>query len=85
MHLPVSAEVMAAALYAEKSCLRRADLAADEDVWGQVALAVVQDGLIALGVLAYELRSREKRGTVREPGWLAFCRQRVSDVLGGAA
>lgn len=85
MELPLSAALMVAALYGENTMLGPRDLASDEDVWGQVATIVVQDGLNAIERAAQKLASQERRGTVTAPEWLAFCRRRVAEVTGGAA
>jgi hypothetical protein len=81
MVLPISAELMVAALYGDRKQLRQADLATDEDVWGNVMLVVTMDGLNTVQELADEILVDEHRRTLTDPIWLALCRRRVSEVI----
>ena len=79
--VPLSLDLMAAALY--DLPLRDArDLATDEDVRGNIAIMLVLDGLSALERRADELA---RPGVADDRAWLAFCRQRASEVMGGTA
>jgi hypothetical protein len=82
MELPVATEGMVAALYREYARLLDTDLATDEDVWGRIAVVVVQDGLSKIWRTADEIRAQEQSGTLDAPDWLAFCRHRVAAVVG---
>jgi hypothetical protein len=84
MELPVSADNMVAALYGEHDRLHQRDLADDEDIWVNVALVVVQDGLHAVEELAEGIREQEQTDTLAASDWLAYCRHRVAMVVGGA-
>lgn len=84
LKLPVSANELAAALYDDDE-LCPADLAADENVWGFTALAIVQDGLAAVQRRAEEITVAEMRGTLASPAWLATCRRRIAEVTGTAS
>ena len=81
LRLPVSADDLAAALYDDDQ-LSPADLAADENVWGFAAAAIVQDGMNAIERRADEILLAETRGTVANPAWLTLCRRRVAEVTG---
>lgn len=81
LRLPISANELAAALYDDHQ-LRPADLAADENVWGFAAVAIVQDGLNAIQRRTEEIEIAELRGTLANPAWLATCRRRVTEVTG---
>ncbi len=83
LRLPVSAEELAAALYGDHQ-LCPADLAADENVWGFAAAAIVQDRLAAIQRRTEEITVAEMRGTLANPAWLATCRRRVAEVTGTA-
>ncbi len=81
LRLPISAEELVTALYGDHQ-LCPADLAADENVWGFAALAIVQDGLNAIQRRADEILVAEARGALANPAWLATCRRRVAEVTG---
>lgn len=83
LRLPISANELAAALYDDDG-LCPADLAADQNVWGFAAVAIVQDGLNAIQRRAEEIVVAELRGTLANPAWLATCRRRVGQVTGSA-
>ncbi len=75
---------MAAALYGLENRVRHPrDLATAEDVRGCVAIAVLSVGLIELERCTDELARPGAR--VERPERLAFCFQRVTDVMAGAA
>jgi hypothetical protein len=79
MELPVSAELMTAALYS----YGKGPYVLDADcVWGLVAVVIVQDGLNAVDDYVHVIRDEEEYGTVRHPEFLALCRQIVSRVTG---
>jgi hypothetical protein len=81
MELPVSAELMAAALYFEGQDRRSDGLApASGRVWGRVALVIVQDGLNAAEGYKRAIRDLEQHDMIRVPERLALCRQRVSEA-----
>ncbi len=82
MELPLSAEEMVAALYGEHPRLMPADLEADEGVWANAALVVVQDGLREIERIAVRIRQQERSPELAAPEWLAFCRRRVAEVTG---
>jgi hypothetical protein len=83
MHLPVSAEEMAAALYRDRAGWRdETHFAHDRHVWEHAALVIVQDGLAAVQQIAAGIRDQEPRGALADPDWLAYCRQRVTQVTG---
>jgi hypothetical protein len=78
MHLPVSAEEMAAALYRDRESWRDdAYFEVGRHVWEHVALVIVEDGLAAVQQIAAGIRDQEA-----DPDWLAYCRQRVTEVTG---
>lgn len=81
LRLPVSADELAAALYGNDG-LCPADLAADENVWGFAAAAIVQGGLNAAQHRAEEITVAEMQGTLANPAWLATCRRRIAEVTG---
>jgi hypothetical protein len=83
--LPISAELMVAALYSDRERLSRADLATDDEVWGNAMLVVTMDGLNAVQESADALLLEEHRRTLADPLWLALCRRRVSEVIITAA
>jgi hypothetical protein len=83
MELPLSASEMVAALYGEHERLMPADLEADGDVWGQIAMVVVQDGLPVIWQLAGLIGAQERCHALAAPGWLALCRRRVAEVTAG--
>ena len=75
---------MAAALYGLENRVRHPrDLATAEDVRGCVAMAALSVGLIELERRTDELARPGAR--VERPERLAFCFQRVTDVMAGAA
>ncbi len=84
MHLPVSAEEMTAALYRDRELGWRDEthFAIGRHVWEHVALVIVQDGLAAVQQVAAEIRDQEPLGALADPDWLAYCRQRVTEVTG---
>jgi hypothetical protein len=83
MELPLSAGEMVAALYGEHGRLAPADLETDGDVWGQIAMVVVQDGLHEVWQLADLIDAQEPCHALTAPVWLALCRRRVADVTAG--
>lgn len=82
MEVPIAAGEMVAALYGEHEHLHQRDLEDDEDIWMNVALVLVQDGLAQVEELADRLIEQEQAGTLAAPGWLAQCRRRVAEVIG---
>lgn len=82
MEVPIAAGEMVAALYGEHGRLHQRDLQDDEDIWVNVALVLVQDGLPQVERLADGLIEQERAGTLAAPGWLARCRRRVAEVIG---
>jgi len=74
---------MVAALYGEHERLMPSDPDSDGDVWGQIAMVVVQDGLPAIWQLAGFIDAQEPYHALAAPGWLALCRKRVAEVTAG--
>ena len=85
MELPLSAGEMVAALYGEHGRLAAEDLETDGEVWGQIAMVVVQDGLHQVWELADLIDAQEPRHALAAPRWLALCRRRVAEVTAGTA
>jgi hypothetical protein len=83
LRLPVSADELAAALYCDGQ-LCPADLAADENVWGFAAAAIVQHGMNAIELRADLVLRDSAHGTLASPAWLEHCRRRVAEVTGTA-
>jgi hypothetical protein len=83
IELPLSAGEMEAALYGEYDRLTPADLNTDEEVWGHIAVVIVQDGFHALWQLAESIDAQEPCRALAAPGWLALCRKRVAEVTAG--
>jgi hypothetical protein len=79
VRVSVSAEELAAALYSDEY-LSPADLAADPNVWGCAAVAVLQAGLDTVEQRVAAIKTAEAEGTLINPGWLALCRRRVAEV-----
>jgi hypothetical protein len=82
--LPMSAELVVAALYADRDHLTQCDLATDEEVWGHAMLVVAMGGLTSVEEQADEILIREHRCTLADPAWLALCRRRVSEIISAA-
>ncbi len=80
LELPLSASEMVAALYGESDRLTSADLGTEEEVWGHIAVVVVQEGLVAIGRIAELIDAQERCRTLAVPRWLALCRRRVAEV-----
>jgi hypothetical protein len=79
--LPVSAELMAAALYFEGQDHHSDDLAPRQRARvGRAALIIAQDGLNAVEVHKRAIRDLQQHDMIRVPKWLALCRQRVSEA-----
>jgi hypothetical protein len=83
IEFPLSVREVVAALYHDGAWLRADDLATTADVWRCVALALTDAGMDALDDWAREIENA-KPGEIERPEWLAFVRQRVADVTGGA-
>ena len=66
LRLPISANELAAALYDDDG-LCPADLAADQNVWGFAAVAIIQDGLNTIQRRPEEIAVAEMRGTLANP------------------
>jgi len=81
LRLPVSADELAVALYYDEQ-LCPADLAADENVWGFAAAAIVQHGMNAIELRADLIVRDVARGRLANPAWLEHCRRRVAEVTG---
>lgn len=82
MALPVSTVDMVAALYRDRSRLREADLAGDEEIWSTIAIVIVQDGLYQIWCTANQICRQEQATTLEAPDWLSYCRSRVAAVVG---
>lgn len=83
LRLPVSADELAAALYYDDQ-LCPADLAADENVWGFTAAAIVQHGMNAIELRADLIGRDTAQGTLASPAWLEHCRRRVAEATGAS-
>jgi hypothetical protein len=83
LELPLSASEMVAALYGEHDRLTSADLGTEEEVWGHVAVVVVQEGLLAIGRIVELIDVQKRCRTLAAPRWLALCRRRVAEVTAG--
>jgi len=83
VELPLSATEMVAALYGEHDRLTPADLGTEEEVWGHIAVVVVQEGLLAVWQLAGVIERAEPCRVLATPEWLALCRKRVAEVTAG--
>jgi hypothetical protein len=83
LRLPVSAYELAAARYYDGQ-LCPADLAADENVWGFAAAAIVRHGMSAVELRAGLVPRDAALGRLASPGWLEHCRRRVAEVTGAA-
>jgi hypothetical protein len=73
-------DVMASALYDPHVGLLPQDLATDEGVRSWLASAVVMDGMLSLEQRAKELARQPQ---IDRPEWLAYCRQRAAEAMGG--
>ena len=61
---------MVAALYGERERLMPADLNTDKEVWGHIALVVIQDGLNVVEHRADLIDAQESYRTLADPsGW----------------
>ncbi|SFP03530.1 hypothetical protein SAMN04489713_111123 [Actinomadura madurae] len=76
MQVPVSSALMVAALYREGGCVSPDDLATAEDVCGQIAVTLTNDGMVTIERVAEDIEC----GRIENPDWLAFCRRRVAEV-----
>jgi hypothetical protein len=88
MGLPVSADLMVAALYADKNLSVRDLDTDDEGVWALVAVIIAQDGLNAIERTRDAIAKTRRRGgwqALDRPVWFQNCRQRVTELTGGAA
>lgn len=79
---PMTFEAMVAALYESVGVIRD-DMATPEDVWGWVALEVSTRGMTAIDAAAQDIEQSERSGTVDDPDWLEFCRDRVTTLTAG--
>jgi hypothetical protein len=77
--VPLSVELMVAALYGTPTNASEAELADDGEVRGNIALSLVLDGLTKVEETARHIAW----GGSADPGWLAFCRRRVREVIAG--
>jgi hypothetical protein len=81
MDVPVAAKHMVAALYSNHKRLRREDLDAHDQIWGQVGVIIAMDGMYAVEKLAGKIFEEERSATLDAPDWLAYCRRRVAEVI----
>jgi hypothetical protein len=61
------------------------DVGTDERAWANAAVAVVQDGLVAVERLARQIEAQEASCTLAAPRWLALCRRRVAEMAAVSA
>jgi hypothetical protein len=82
VEVPISAELMVAALYSEGHGKLPGELNSGADrVWERVAIVIVQDGLDAVEGHQRAIRDLEEHDMIRVPEWLALCRQRVGEAI----
>jgi hypothetical protein len=89
MQVPLSAEMMVAALYCAGYFVTAEDVADDAEMWGLIAEVVARDGTSFLEEVAESLpvlagqngRLPAARGA-SWPEWLAFCRRRIAELTG---
>lgn len=80
--VPVTAEMLVAAIYGEREDLFDFDIADDDDLWEAIAFALVMEGFRRIEERALAIRSEHRSGTVAAPEWLRLCRRRVADIIG---
>lgn len=87
LELPISPRWMVAALWHDVAedggMMTELDLADDTGLWHQVALIVAEVGWPMVQGWAHDL-DRTPARQVKQPAWLAYVRQRVAEVTGGA-
>ena len=79
--VPVTAEMLVAALYGEREDLLDFDIAEDEDLWESIAFALVMEGFRRIEERALAIREEQASGTLADPEWLRLCRRRVADII----
>lgn len=82
--VPVTAEMLVAAVYAAREDLFDFDIADDDDLWESITFALVMEGFYRLEERALEIREEQRSGTLAAPEWLELCRRRVADIISDA-
>lgn len=80
--VPVTAEMLVAAVYGEREDLFDFDIADDDDLWEGIAFALVMEGFRRIEERALAIREELRSGTLAAPEWLRLCRRRVADIIG---
>lgn len=81
--VPVTAEMLVAAIYGERDDLFDFDIADDDGLWESIAFALVMEGFRRIEERALAIRAQLRSGTLADPEWLRRCRRRVADLIGG--
>jgi hypothetical protein len=79
--VPVTAEILVAAIYGEREDLFDFDIADDGDLWEAIAFALAMEGFRRIEDRALSIRAEQRSGTLAAPEWLALCRRRVADLI----
>lgn len=79
--VPVTAEMLVAAVYGELEDLKDFDIADDDDLWEGIAFALVMEGFRRIEERALAIRGEQASGTLADPDWLRLCRRRVADII----
>lgn len=80
--VPVTAEMLVAAIYGEREDLFDFDIAGDADLWEGIAFALAMEGFRRIEDRALAIREELRSGTLADPEWLRLCRRRVADAIG---
>ena len=89
--VPLSAEMMVAALYCAGYFITAEDVIDDGELWGFIAQVVAQEGTGFLEDAVENLPVLERTGRLPPPRggsgaeWLAFCRRRIAALMGQTA
>lgn len=79
--VPVTAEMMVAAIYGERGDLFVFDIADDDDLWEGITFALVVEGFRRIEERALAIREEQGSGALAAPEWLQLCRRRVADII----
>jgi hypothetical protein len=82
--VPMTAEMLVAAVYGARDDLFDFDIADDDDLWESITFALVMEGFYRLEERALKIREEQRSGTLAAPEWLALCRRRVADIISDA-
>jgi hypothetical protein len=72
--------MLVAAIYGEDG-LFDFDIADDDELWENIAFALVREGFGRIEERALAIRAEWQSGTVSAPEWLDLCRRRVADLI----